>query len=256
MLTFQKNTIQWTLSNIDHLWHRPSFHRHHVCDPWVFWTQSIRANFHAIDRLCSLCVPETPSRASTQAGDACTRVSRLILLLTDGRVCARSPTYTFNTNILHRQVSVFRFSTVFFVLHSARSFPSVFTRVSLSRGLAREDPWEREREARIYVDRRGGSTNISSPQGFLEGSKEEPPPPHDHTRIVISASSRYRNRAVGNNDRRSGLFSLRPDFTNTEHSSIFSIQHFFSIFSVSFFLFFSILFSVFFLFLFFFFVIF
>lgn len=30
-----KNTIQWTLSNIDHLWHRPSFHRHHVFDPWV-----------------------------------------------------------------------------------------------------------------------------------------------------------------------------------------------------------------------------
>ena len=138
-------------------------------------------------------MPETPSRVSTQAGDACTRVSRHIFLLTDGRVCARNPTYMLIL-IFYIDRYQFPFHCVLFC------FYAFHTRLSLS--LSRSELLERE--VRIYVDRREGSTNILAP-GILEGSKEEPPParPHAYRNFRVVALS----QSCWNNDRRSGVFS-------------------------------------------------
>lgn len=150
-------------------------------------------------------------------------------------MCARSPAYTFNTNILHRQVSVFRVSTVFLL------FPVRFhARLSLSKSER-----ERERSENIRRSTRRIGRTSSPPGGFLEGSKEETTAPRTTTRVYrnfrVVALSQSCCWETTIEEAVSPLFPSRSHQHRTQFDFFFDSTFFFSLF---FFLFSSFLFSL------------
>lgn len=106
---FQKNTIQWTFSNIDHLWHRPpSFRRRSLrrfADPWrVLNTIDPGEPIFTrdIDRLCSLRARKNTtgkSRVHARSGRA----------LSTGGACARGVSRVYTRLILIFYIDRYQF---------------------------------------------------------------------------------------------------------------------------------------------------